>query len=264
VRVSRKWPLAQDICGLELQAMSEALPPFEAGAHIDLHLPGPGGELVRQYSLCSIPGNTPYYRIAVLRETNSRGGSERVHTAVAEGDQLRISAPINHFALAANAPHHLLLAGGIGITPLLAMAEQLHSQGRAFTLHHAARARAHTPFLDHIAASGYAGQVVYHFGDSGPADRLDFTATLRQAPEGSHLYVCGPQRFIDGALHAARALGWAQDRLHHEYFSADPIDTTEDGSFELEIASTGQVIPVRPDQTTLQALLGVGIDVPSS
>jgi vanillate O-demethylase ferredoxin subunit len=110
----------------------------------------------------------------------------------------------------------------------------------------------------------YAAQVRHHFGDDQPADRLDIAQVLRQSPEGSHIYVCGPQRFIDAALDAARALQWPQDRMHHEIFRATAIDSTADVGFELEIASTGQLIPVRPDQTTLQALQDAGLDVPSS
>lgn len=264
VRVARKRVEAQGICSLELVAASGTLPAFTAGAHIDLQLPGADGALVRQYSLCNAPGDTTHYRIAVLRENESRGGSLAVHDTIAEGDTLHISEPRNHFPLANDAPFYLLLAGGIGITPLLAMAEQLSRQGQPFMLHHAARSRACTPFVESIGASAYAAQVSHHFGDGSPGERLDIAQTLRQAPEGSHLYVCGPQRFIDAALDAARLLGWSQDRLHYEYFSAAPVDTTADGSFELEIASTGQLIPVRADQTALQALLDAGIDVPSS
>jgi vanillate O-demethylase ferredoxin subunit len=264
VRVARKLTEATDVCSLELVPVTGTLPAFTAGAHVDVQLPGADGALVRQYSLCNTPGNTSVYRIAVLRETVSRGGSHVVHDSIAEGDTLHISEPRNHFPLADAAPMHLLLAGGIGITPLLAMAEQLSGQGQPFLLHHATRSRARTPFLDHIAASAYAAQVSHHFGDGAVADRLDIAQVLRAAPVGSHLYVCGPQRFIDAALAAGRMLGWPPERLHHEYFAAAPVDTAADGAFELEIASTGQVIPVRPDQTTLQALLDAGLDVPSS
>lgn len=264
VRIARKQPEAQDICSLELVAQQGELPAFSAGAHIDMVLPGPHGELIRQYSLCNAPGETHRYQIAVLREPQSRGGSDRVHDGLAVGDILRISVPRNHFPLAAQAPHSLLLAGGIGITPLLAMAEQLSRQGAPFALHHATRTRARTPFLARIAAAPYAQQVTHHYSEGDRAQRLDIAATLAQAAAGSHVYVCGPQRFIDAVLATARSQGWPEDRLHSEYFSAAPIDTSGDGAFELEIASTGQLITVQPKQTALQALHAAGLDIASS
>lgn len=265
VRVARKQAEAQDICSLELVAADGgALPAFEAGAHVDVVLPAAGGEWIRQYSLCNAPGETHRYLIAVLREPDSRGGSDSVHDTLAEGDLLRISVPRNHFALAPDAPHHLLLAGGIGITPLMAMAEQLSRQGAPFALHHATRSRARTPFLARIAASAFAQQVSHHHSDGGATQRLDIAATLAQAPAGSHLYVCGPQRFIDAVLATARGQGWPGARLHCEYFGAAAIDTSGDGAFELEVASTGQVITVQPNQTALHALQAAGLDIASS
>ena len=265
VRVARKHIEAQDICSLELVAADGgALPVFDAGSHIDIVLPGTGGDLIRQYSLCNAPGETHRYLLAVLREPDSRGGSHRVHDTLAVGDQLQVSVPRNHFTLANQAPHHLLLAGGIGITPLLAMAEQLSRQHASFALHHATRSRARTPFLDRVAASAFAQQVSHHYSDGEGAQRLDIAAQLGQMPAGTHLYVCGPQRFIDAALSEARSQGWPEPRLHCEYFSAAPVDTSRDGAFELEIASTGEVITVLPTQTALQALVGAGLDIPSS
>jgi vanillate O-demethylase ferredoxin subunit len=262
VRVARKHTVALDICSLDLVATDGgALPAFDAGAHVDVHLPG---GLVRQYSLCNPPGETQRYQIAVLRDAASRGGSQAVHDAVPEGATLRISAPKNHFPIAAGAPHHLLLAGGIGITPLLAMAEQLTLQGQPFELHHCTRSRERTPFVEQMAASAFASRVQHHFDDGDAAQKLDIAATLRAAPAGTHLYVCGPQGFMDAVLAAGRAAGWPEERLHREYFAAAPVDHSNDGSFELEIASSGRVIPVRADQSALAALLAAGFDIPMS
>ena len=262
VRVARKQPVALDICSLDLVAADGGdLPAFEAGAHVDVHLPG---GLVRQYSLCNPPGETQRYQIAVLRDAASRGGSQAVHDAVPEGATLRISAPKNHFPIAAGAPHHLLLAGGIGITPLLAMAEQLTAQGQPFDLHHCTRSRERTPFVKQMAASAFASRVQHHFDDGDAAQKLDIAATLRAAPAGTHLYVCGPQGFMDAVLAAGRAAGWPEERLHREYFAAAPVDHSHDGAFELEIASSGRVIPVRADQSALAALLAAGFDIPMS
>jgi vanillate O-demethylase ferredoxin subunit len=262
VRVAARRDEALDIIGLDLVAADgRALPAFTAGAHIDLHLPG---GLIRQYSLCNPPGDTGVYRIAVLRDPASRGGSRAVHDAMTVGTELSISTPRNHFELAPSAPHHLLLAGGIGITPLWAMAEQLAQSGGSFTLHHCTRSRERTPFVEILAASAYADRVQHHFDDGEAAQKLDIAATLAQAPAGTHLYVCGPQGFMDAVLNAGRAAGWPEERLHREYFAAAPVDRTDDGSFELELASSGRVIPVRADQSALAALLAAGLDIPMS
>jgi len=262
VRVARKRVEARDICSLELvSADGSALPAFSAGAHIDVHLPG---GLTRPYSLCNAPTDTGRYVISVLRDANSRGGSVAVHEAVTDGSLLQIGAPKNHFPLADQAPHHLLLAGGIGITPLLAMAETLTIRGEPFELHHCSRSRERTAFMERIAAAPYAARVSHHFDDGAPGQQLDIAATLQAAEPGTHVYVCGPQGFMDAVLGTARRQGWPEARLHFEFFSAAPADTSSDGSFELEIASSGQVITVKPEQTALQALQAAGLDIPMS
>ncbi len=262
VRVAARQDEALDICSLDLVPVDgSALPAFSAGAHIDVHLPG---GLVRQYSLCNPPGETQRYRIAVLRDAASRGGSATVHDQLQVGTVLDIGAPRNLFELDPSAPHHLLLAGGIGITPLLAMAEQLAAQGAAFTLHHATRTRDRTPFFAQLSTAAYAAEVHHHFDDGPAMQKLDLAATLRSAPAGSHLYVCGPTGFMEAVLAAGRAQGWDEARLHREYFAAAPTGTAGDGGFELEIASSGRVIPVAKDQTALAALLAAGLDIPMS
>lgn len=262
VRVAAKRTEAQDICSLELVAAGgSALPAFTAGAHIDVHLPN---GLVRQYSLCNAPSETHRYVIGVLRDAASRGGSAAVHDLVLEGSVLTISAPRNLFALEASAPHHLLLAGGIGITPMLAMAEHLATTGQPFTLHHCNRSRERTAFINRVATAPFAAHAQHHFDDGDAAQKLDIAATLKHAPAGTHLYVCGPQGFMDAVLAAGRAAGWPEERLHREYFGAAPVDHTNDGSFELEIASTGKVIKVLADQTALAALHAAGLDIPMS
>lgn len=262
VRVAARQDEALDICSLDLVPVDgSALPGFSAGAHIDVHLPG---GLVRQYSLCNPPGETQRYRIAVLRDAASRGGSATVHDQLQVGTVLDIGTPRNLFELDPAAPHHLLLAGGIGITPLLAMAEQLAAQGGAFTLHHATRSRERTPFVAQLASAPYADRVHHHFDDGPAMQKLDLAATLRSAPAGSHLYVCGPTGFMEAVLAEGRAQGWDEARLHREYFAAAPTGTAGDGGFELELASSGRVIPVAADQTALAALLAAGLDIPMS
>ena len=262
VRVTRKVAEAEDICSFELQAVDgRPLPAFSAGSHVDVH--GPGG-LVRQYSLCNDPGETHRYLIAVLKDAGSRGGSRAMHEQVNEGDTLTISAPKNHFALAHDATEHLLLAGGIGITPLLCMAERLAVSGAAFTLHYATRSRARTAFIERIAGSSFAARVQHHFDDGDTAQRLNLAQALAAPRPGAHLYVCGPQGFMDAVLAAARAAGWPEAQLHWEFFGAAPVDTANDGGFEVQLASSGRVIVVARDQSVAQALEAAGVIVPTS
>lgn len=262
VRVARKQTEAEGIVSLLLAPLDDAvLPPFTAGAHIDLHLPN---GLVRQYSLCNEPSDDGHYRIGVLRDPQSRGGSVAVHDALQAGNVISISEPRNHFPLAEQAPHHLLMGGGIGITPLLAMAETLSQRGEAFTLHYATRSRERTAFTQRLAQSPFARHVHLHT-DDGPAEqRLNIDAVLRDAPQGAHMYVCGPQGYMDAVLGTARAQGWPETRLHMEFFGAAPTQTDQDGGFEVELAQSGRVIAVGKTQTTLQALLDAGVDIPMS
>ena len=154
--------------------------------------------------------------------------------------------------------------GDVHVWDTLAMAEYLNSQGECFELHHCTRSRERTPFTERVAASAFARHTHHHFDDGEAAQKLDIAATLQRAPAGTHLYVCGPQGFMDAVLNAGRAAGWPEERLHREYFAAAPVDHANDGGFELEIASSGRVIPVRADQSALAALLAAGLDIPMS
>lgn len=260
VRVARRTLEAEGICGLELVAADGApLPAFAAGSHVDVHLPG---GIVRQYSLCNDPAETHRYQIAVLRDPGSRGGSAAVHDLVAEGDALRISAPRNHFALAADAPRHLLLAGGIGVTPILCMAERLALLGARFRMHYSGRSAPRMAFRARIAAAPFADRVQLHFDDGEAAQRLDIAAVLAAAEADTHLYVCGPQGFMDAVLGAARQQGWAEERLHWEFFAAaDAGPRGGDAGFEVQLASSGRVVSVAAGQSVTQALLAAGVEV---
>lgn len=260
VRIARKTVEAVDICSFELvDPDGLALPAFTAGAHIDVQV-APG--LVRQYSLCNDPGETHRYQIGVLRDAHSRGGSVAMH-ALEVGQTLSISDPRNHFALAEQAPHSLLLAGGIGITPLLCMAQRLSALRQTFALHYCARAPERAAFVEQVAGSAaWAAHVHY---DDGPAvQRLDVRAVLASQPPGTHLYVCGPTGFMDAMLAAARDASWPEEQLHREYFGAAPADTSHDSSFEVQIASTGAVIRVEADRSVVEALAAAGIELPTS
>ena len=262
VRVARRTIEAEGICSFELVGTDGApLPSFSAGSHVDVELPG---GLTRQYSLCNDPTETHRYLIAVLRDAASRGGSAAMHDAVKEGDVLTISTPKNHFALAHDARSHLLLAGGIGITPLLCMAERLANVGAAFEMHYCTRSPARTAFVGRIAASPFAGRVQHHFDDGPAAQRLDIAALLAAPPAGRHLYVCGPKGFMDAVLATARAQGWPEAQLHYEFFAAEVAPQAGDGSFEVKLASSGRIVVVPADRTIVQALAEAGVSVATS
>ena len=261
VRVARKTCEAEAICSYELVALDGApLPPFEAGAHIDVHL---DGELVRQYSLCNAPGETSRYLIAVLRDASSRGGSRAMHERVDTGSLLHISEPRNHFPLV-EAGRTLLLAGGIGVTPLLAMAEALASKGADFEMHYCARAPERAAFRDCLVAARFTGRVHFHYDSGDAAQKLDLDRLLAAPAPDTHLYVCGPQGFIDRVLDSARTLGWPAAQLHVEYFGAAAADSGGDRPFDVKLASSGKVLTVPAGQTVIQVLAGQGVQIPYS
>lgn len=262
VRVNRKALEAQDIVSFELVAVDgQALPAFSAGSHIDVHL---RNGLTRQYSLCNGPQESHRYLIAVLKDGSSRGGSRAMHESVNENDVLRISPPKNHFGLSREAAYHLLLAGGIGVTPILCMAEHLATVGSAFEMHYCTRAGTRTAFFERIRASPFAPRVGFHFDDGEPAQKLDIHALVASPRPGTHLYVCGPKGFMDSVLGAARAAAWPEARLHYEYFAAEAADGSDDREFRVKLASSGRVIVVPKDKTVFQALSGAGVQVPTS
>jgi vanillate O-demethylase ferredoxin subunit len=260
VRVARRRIEADGIASFELVSTDGGeLPAFEAGAHIDVHVPG---GLVRQYSLSNPPWERNRYQIAVLRDPASRGGSTGMHDALPEGAEVQISEPRNHFPLAQGKVKHLLIAGGIGLTPLLCMAEHLARRGESFEMHYCARTRSRAAFVNYIAGASWAGQAKFHFDDENPDQRLDLAALVGQPQADLHLYTCGPQGFMDAVLGQARSSGWQDDHLHFECFGvAAPVVSESDPVFEVEVASTGLVVKITPDQTITQALYKAGVDV---
>ncbi len=261
VRVVRKQAEAEGIASFELARTDGApLPSFSAGSHIDVHVPG---GITRQYSLCNSSGEQHRYRIAVLRDAASRGGSAGMHDAVHEGDVITISTPRNHFALHP-AQRTLLLAGGIGVTPLLCMAERLAHMGADFALHYCTRSVARTAFAKEMAASAMAPHVHLHTDEGEPAQKLDLMAVLAETGPDARLYVCGPAGFIDHVVNTAKNLGWSGDRIHLEYFGAPAQDTSGDGAFEVRIASTGKTYPIAADTSIVEALRSQGVDIMTS
>ena len=259
-RIARRVQLADDIVGLTLSAVDgDPLPPASPGAHIDLHLPN---GLIRQYSIAR--HSAAGYELGILRDPASRGGSACVHNALHEGDALEISLPRNLFPLATEAQRSLLFAGGIGITPIIAMAEALHAAGADFELHYCTRARHRAAYLDRLASAPWADRVHLYHDDLPEAGKLDTVGVVAFPEPGKHLYVCGPNGFMDHVINTARAAGWAEANVHSERFSAPAIDTSDDGSFDMVINSTGQTIRVGAEQTAIAALHAAGFDVPLS
>ncbi len=262
VRVARKVAETADICRFELVSADDGpLPPFTAGAHLVVRTPA---GVQRSYSLCNAPEGAQAWEIAVLREPASRGGSRSMHEQLQEGDEITVEGPRNLFELDGSDGASLLLAGGIGITPLLAMAETLYAQGRAFELHYCTRSAERTAFLERLASRPFAKQVHHHFDDGHAAQRIELAALLAAPAADCHLYVCGPAGFMGAVLSTARANGWPEDRLHSEAFGAEVVHHDSDGAFEVQLASSGRVIPVAREQTIVEALAAAGIEVPVS
>ena len=261
VKVLRRTQEAQDIVSFELaREDGSALPPFSAGSHIDVQVPGGP---TRQYSLCNDAAEQHRYRIAVLRDPATRGGSAGMHDAVREGDTLLISEPRNHFPLV-HAQRTLLFAGGIGVTPLLCMAQRLAAIGADFALHYCTRSPERTAFRHEIAASAFRDRVQFHFDDGPPSQKLDLDRVLGRPDAGTHLYVCGPTGFIAWVVKAAEGWGWSKEQIHLEYFGAAPQDTGGDRAFQVKVASSGAVYEVPAGQTVVQALQGHGIEILTS
>jgi vanillate O-demethylase ferredoxin subunit len=250
-----------DIVVLDLAASDgRELPSFEAGAHIDVEI---RPDLRRQYSLCALPASPCVYRIGVLRDPHSRGGSAAMH-ALDVGARLRISEPRNHFPLCRDAAGTLLFAGGIGVTPLLCMADELQRRGAAFSLHYCARSAGHAAFLADLRAADYAERVALHFDDHAE-QRLDIDAVLADARPAAHLYVCGPGGFMAWIEAAAERAGWPAAQVHREYFSAEPpAAQAGDQPFRVRLAQSGRVLDVPADRSIVAVLRDHGIALPVS
>ncbi len=258
VRVARKWTAATDIAGFELAPLDGALPTAQPGSHLDVHLPT--GD-VRQYSVVNAPGDGNGYVIGVKREPQSRGGSVCLHDVVREGDVLAVSEPRNNFPLRRDADLTLLLAGGIGVTPLLAMAGTLHHQGLPFRMHYFAQGPEHFAFPERLAVLG--DSAVRHGGLSPAATQERLTELLADRRAGAQLYVCGPGPMIETVRRVAADHGWPESRVHFEYFK-NANEIAKDTRFELALARSCLTVDVEPGQTILEAIRGAGVDMPSS
>ncbi len=258
VRVKRISFEAENINSYELVALAGGdLVPFTAGCHIDLHLPD---GMIRSYSLVNDQGERNRYVVAVNKDAGSRGGSSFIHETVRAGDLLTISHPKNNFALQENAVHSVLIAGGIGITPLLSMIRRLEALGRSWELFYAARTRSAAAFLDELNALRPNVPTNIHVNfDQEPSGRmLDLPAIAKGAPANAHLYCCGPVSMLE-AFEAATA-DRPGDHVHAEYFKAKEKPALA-GGFEVKLARSNRTITVLAGKSILDALLDAGIAV---
>lgn len=241
------------------------LPAFDAGAHLVFAL---SNGRRNSYSLASDPSDLSKYTIAVLRENAGKGGSAFMHDTVRVGAQLEASGPANAFPLSQEASRHLLIAGGIGITPLLAMGYTLRNRGADFHLHYCARSAEHAAFRDEVNEV-FAGRVTYHFDGGNSSEGIKLDAALADVTPGRHLYVCGPANLVKAARQAAAH--WPRSAVHYELFTSENANRnvganveTSDVAFEVHCAKSGVTLSVPVGRSILQVLSDNNIDVPYS
>ncbi|OVZ61257.1 phthalate 4,5-dioxygenase [Pigmentiphaga sp. NML080357] len=259
VRIARKQSIAQDTWLFELRRENGELPAFDAGSHIAVQTPA--GQ-VRRYSLSNAPFERSHYAIAVKREPRGQGGSLSLTDQTREGDWLSISAPQNYFPLATAARRSLLIAGGIGITPLLSMARHLQAAGHPFRLVYLTRAPGQTAFLDDCTRSPMAAHTVLHHTYGDPRRAFDLAALLAERGQDEHLYCCGSRRLMQAVRTAASH--WPAGTLHFEDFGSAQPTHESDRPYTVRLARSGLTVEVRPGITMLAALREAGIDAPSS
>lgn len=258
-----EW-LATGIHGFDLRPVEDAAwPAAAAGSHLDVHLPN---GLVRSYSLVNAPGECHRYLIAVNREQSGRGGSSYLHDLLRVGQVLTVSEPRNNFPLREDAPHSVLIGGGIGITPIWSMVQRLSQIGAPWTLHYAARARESAAFVERIESLAAAtGGTVHLYFDAGAVDkRIELRAIIESSPADADFYCCGPTGMLE-AFEAATA-HCEPGRVHREYFAAPAVASvaapaSADDVFTVRLAKAGKTVPVLPGTSILDAVLQAGVDV---
>ncbi|ESQ83183.1 PDR/VanB family oxidoreductase [Asticcacaulis benevestitus] len=238
----------------------QPLPPFTAGAHIDVHLPN---GLVRQYSLSNSPRSTQFYELGIRREALSRGGSDWIHTA-RPGERVRISAPRNLFPLADNARRHLLFAAGIGITPIMSMVRSLQAVGGDFEIFYSVQSRKDAAFLFDLEALKLGAKFKF-LADGRHAAMATINAAISHPVTETHLYVCGPRSYVDTILCEARQKGWSEKQLHTEAFApSSSTALSTDNAFTVLLKRSGRRITVTADMTVAKALELQGVALPVS
>jgi ferredoxin-NADP reductase len=258
--IARREQQATDIVVLDLANPDGGLlPPFEPGAHVDVEV-APG--LIRQYSLCGDPADIRSYRLGVLLDPASRGGSAAVHATFKAGARVKVGQPRNLFPLDRTARRSVLIGGGIGITPMLAMAHHLHGSAQDFTLHYCVRAPEKAAFLAELDASAFRDRVHLHVDNGLVTQRFDPPRDLPAPADDVHLYVCGPEGFMAWVIAEAVRRGHHEPQIHREYFKAD-VDLSGD-AFEVVLARSDRRIKVEPGRSIVAALAEAGVKVTTS
>jgi ferredoxin-NADP reductase len=256
VRVTAIEPLTPLIKRFVLHpAVGESLPAFSGGSHIIVVMRGPTRVHRNPYSLLSPPNLLDSYHIGVRRMEVSRGGSVFMHDHVGVGSELEITHPVNLFNLDKLARRHILIAGGVGITPFMAQMEDLHGGPVPYELHYSVRGPEHSAFRDRLLERHGERVRIYH--DSAN-EFIDFDGLLTRQPLGTHVYVCGPAGMIEKVVGTARSAGWSDSHIHWEQFSAPPVGD----AFDVSLARSGISVRVPPDQSLLEAIEAAGIDAP--
>ena len=257
VIVTKRQDLSPDIARFELRRADGAdLPAFTAGAHIDVVI---APEYQRQYSLAGDPADRSKYVLGLLREPEGRGGSALMHRIFREGRRLFISPPRNHFPLDESAPFSLLMAGGIGVTPMLTMAHRLHALGRDFALHYSAANQGAAAFMPETAAMPWASRVHLHLSQGG--NRADLAKIIPAFTPGFRLYTCGSNRYMDAVFAAAQAKSWPDAALLREYFTVPEPPDWVNHPFTLELTKSGKTLHVPADKSATDMLADAGIPV---
>jgi ferredoxin-NADP reductase len=231
------------------------MPAFSGGSHTVVEMDDSGTRRLNPYSLMSDPEDRAGYEISVRRDDAGRGGSLYMHNHVKPGMEMVISYPVNLFALDSRARKHLMIAGGIGITPFLAQMAQLSHLGGKFELHYSARSKPLGAYMDRLTTA-HPGRVHCYFDDE--QQTIDLGRTLSMQPLGTHLYVCGPKGMINWVLSTAEKMGWPAHALHHEEFLAPGTGKP----FEVELALSKKTISVGTAQSLLEAMEAAGVDAP--
>lgn len=258
VRVSQIENLSSEIKRFTLSPSEGShLPPFSGGSNVVLVLPNETSSFRNAYSLMSSPYDTSRYQIAVRRVDEGRGGSRYLHEQVKEGDELEILRPVNLFPLSKHARLHILIAGGIGITPVASQLAELRVRGTPFEVHFAVRSLEHARVAQELQRQ--YGHDNIHIYPADQNQRLNIANVLANRPLGSDVYVCGPEQMIEDTINSAHALGWTDSHIHYERF----LEQGSSGeAFEVTLARSGARIQVSPDQSLLEAAEAAGHDIP--
>lgn len=233
----------------------ERFPTFSAGAHTVVEMKGEDRTRLNPYSLMSDPENTDTYAISVRRDDEGRGGSLHMHKNVSVGDEMSITYPVNLFSLDLRAGKHLFLAGGIGITPFMAMINQLSRSNGNWELHYGVRTAALGSYAEDLQAAN-PGRVNVYQEDKGQMIALE--NLLSGQPLGTHIYVCGPKGMIDWVRDTAAKAGWPDENVHHEEFAAPKPGAP----FEVRLCKSDRTITVGEQESLLEALEREGVDAP--